>query len=131
MYAHLGSTNATVTHKAQRLQNFAARVSVGALKKYDHISAAFQEFGWLNKKQKLLLVVSIAMYKSLDNPHFERLHFFPTILTTTNSVTGQENNLAITKLKTDTGDGAFSINDCRKWNDIPLDVSNGTTLIFD
>ncbi len=33
-----GTTNATLIHKVQKLQNFAARDSVAGMKKYDHVS---------------------------------------------------------------------------------------------
>ena len=123
-----GTTNATLLQKVQRLQNFAARVSVGGLKKHDHISPAFKELGWLNIKQKHVLDVNIAMYKSLNSLYPEWLHFFPTVHNTTNSVTRQQNNLAITKTNTDTGARAFSISGPRKWNSLPDNISNASTL---
>ncbi len=102
-----GTTNATLIQTVQRVQNFAARVSVGGLKKHDHISPAFKELGWLNTRQKQVLDVNIAMYKFLNSFYPEWLHFFPTVQSTTNSVTRQQNNLVITKTKTDTGARAF------------------------
>ena len=123
-----GTTNATLIQKIQRLQNFAARVSVGGLKKLDHISPAFKEFGWLNIRQKHALDVNIAMYKSLNSLYPEWLHFLPTVPSTTNSVTRQQNNLVITKTKTDTGARAFSIIGPRQWNSIPDDICNTSTL---
>ncbi len=42
-----GTTNATLIHKAQKLQNFAARVSIGCMKNYDHVYSDFKELKWL------------------------------------------------------------------------------------
>ncbi len=42
-----GTTNSTLINKIQKLQNFAARVAVGGLKKYDHVSPAFRELKWM------------------------------------------------------------------------------------
>ncbi len=38
-----GMTNSALINKIQKLQNFAAGVAVGGLKKYDHVSSAFRE----------------------------------------------------------------------------------------
>ena len=42
-----GTTSDTITSSAQKLQNFAARVAVGGIKKYDHVSPSFKELKWL------------------------------------------------------------------------------------
>ncbi len=38
-----GTTNSVHINKVQKLQNIAARVAVGGLKKYDHVSPAFKD----------------------------------------------------------------------------------------
>ncbi len=46
-----GTTKSTRMHKVQKLQNFAARVSIGGMKKYDLVSPAFKELKWLRIAQ--------------------------------------------------------------------------------
>ena len=122
------TTNTTLINRVQKLQNFAARVSVGGLRKHDHVSPAFEELGWLNIKQKHLLDLNIAMYKSVNGLYPTWLHFFPTVQNTTNSTTRQQSNLTVLRTKTDTGARAFYINGPRKWNSLPQHVTTANTL---
>ncbi len=41
-----GSTNKTLLIKVQKLLNFAAKVVVGRLRKYDHVSPTLNELKW-------------------------------------------------------------------------------------
>ncbi len=68
------------------------------------------------------------MHKSLNSLYPEWLYFFPTVQSATNSVTRQQNNLVITKRKTDIDARAFLINGHRRLNSIPDDISNVSTL---
>ncbi len=60
-----GTTNDTSISSVQKLQNFAARVAVGGIKKYDHISPAYRELEWLKIKHKHLLDVGVTTFKVL------------------------------------------------------------------
>ncbi len=71
-----GTTNATLIHRVQKLQNFAARVSIGAMKKYGHVSPAFRELKWLRIGQAHFLETNIAMYRSLRGMCPVWLHWF-------------------------------------------------------
>ncbi len=46
------TTNNTLLQKVQKIQNFAARVSIGGMKNSEHVSPAFRESGWLKVKQR-------------------------------------------------------------------------------
>ncbi len=37
-----GTTNTTLLYKVQKIQNFAARVTIGGMRKFDHVSPAFR-----------------------------------------------------------------------------------------
>ena len=65
----------------QKLQNFAARFSVGGMKKYDHVSPALKELKGLRVKQKHLLDTN--MYKSLNGMYPDWLITFSTVLSVT------------------------------------------------
>ncbi len=60
-----GTTSDTGLSSVQKLQNFAARVAVGRVKKYDHITPALRELKWLRLKQKHLLDVGVTIFKAL------------------------------------------------------------------
>ncbi len=60
-----GTTSDTALSSVQKLQNFAARVAVGGVKKYDHISPALRELKWLRLKQKHLFDVGVTIFKAL------------------------------------------------------------------
>lgn len=49
--------NKTQIDGNQKLRNFAAKVSVGSLRKYDHVQPAFEKLKWLKKKIRLIIIV--------------------------------------------------------------------------
>ncbi len=49
-----GTTNITIINDVQKLKNFAARVAIGGIRKYDHITPALKELGWLKVNEKHL-----------------------------------------------------------------------------
>ena len=42
-----GSTNKTQMYRVRKLQNFAARVAIGGVRKHDHVTPLFDMLGWL------------------------------------------------------------------------------------
>ena len=123
-----GTTNATLIHKVQKLQNFAARVSIGGMKKYDHVSPAFRELKWLRIKQMHFLETNIAIYKSLRGMYPGWLHSFSTVHSVTNTTTRQSNNLSVPKFNTNCGGRAFIVNGPMAWNSLPPEITNRNTL---
>ena len=51
-----GTTNDTLMSSVQKLQNFAVRIAIGGVKKYDHVSPFYKELQWLQIKQKHVLM---------------------------------------------------------------------------
>ncbi len=64
--------NTTLLQTVQKLQKFAARVSTGGMRKFDHVSPALRELRWLKVKQRYFFVICVVMYKSLKGiyPHW-------------------------------------------------------------
>ncbi len=60
-----GSTNDTLLCKAQKLQNFAAKVVVGGAIKYDHVSPFCNELKWLRVKEKYAVDICTTVSKIL------------------------------------------------------------------
>lgn len=67
-----GTTSKSQITKAQKLQNFAARVAVGGLRKYDHESPAFNELKWLRLERKHKFDVLVHVYNTIlkNYPHW-------------------------------------------------------------
>ncbi len=123
-----GTTNSTLLHRVQKLQNFAARVAIGGMKKYDHVSPAFKELNWLKVKQKHLLDISTTMYKSLNKMFPDWLFLFPTVHNATGSTTRQRNNLVVPRTKTASGARALTVHGSKIWNSLPAHITNANTL---
>jgi len=62
-----GTTNKTQIERVQKLQNFAAKVTFGGLKKYDHVSPAFNQLEWLRVDNKYSYDMCILVYKILHH----------------------------------------------------------------
>ena len=60
-----GTTNKLQIAKAQKLQNFAARDAFGGLRKFDHVSPAYDDLKWLRIGNKHKFDVLVHVYKSL------------------------------------------------------------------
>lgn len=59
------TTSDTIISSVQKLQNFAVRLTVGGVKKYDYIFPSFKELKWLRLKQKHVFVVGVTIFKIL------------------------------------------------------------------
>ena len=123
-----GSTNATLVSKVQKLQNFAARVSVGGMSKYDHVSPAYQELKWLRIEDMYLKEILITMYKAVRGLSPAWLHSFCPVSSITRTSTRQQNNIFVPRTKTDSGDRAFAIKGPKMWNALSSEITNSTTL---
>ncbi len=102
-------TTTSLIKKAQKLQNFAARVAVGGIKKkYDHVFPAYKELNWLKIKKKYAYDICVAMFKIINNVYPDCLYSFPTVHISV-SATRQQNNLVVPRSRTDTGARAFTV----------------------
>ncbi len=88
-----GSTNNSLMCKAQRLQNFAAKVAVGGARKYNHVSPFFKELKWLRVQEIHSFNICTTMFKALKG-------FYP------------EGFLSLTPWARDTETGARSYPGC-------------------
>ena len=57
----------THLNRILKLLNFAARVAVGTVRKYEHISPFLVEFGWLEIKDKYIYDVCNYVFKLVRN----------------------------------------------------------------
>ena len=122
-----GTTTSSLIDKIQKLQNFAARVAVGGIKKYDHVSPAYRELKWLKIRQKHTNDICCTMFKIINNVYPDWLYSFPTVHDSTASVTRQQNNLIVPRSKTDTGARAFAVTGPKLWNSLPFNITSTTS----
>ncbi len=123
-----GTTNETLLHNVQKLQNFAAKVAVGCTRKYDHVTPFIKELKWLKIKEKHTLDKCTTVYKAVNNCYPDWYLKFPTVREHTTSNTRQLNNLYVGRARTDSGARAITILGPKLWNTLPTNVINSESL---
>ncbi len=103
------TTNETLLHSAQKLQNFAAKVAVGGMRKYDHVSPDSKELNWLNIKQKKVFDTNCTILKILHGMYPDWFKFFGTVHDVTRNFSGQQNDLITPRANTDIGARSLTI----------------------
>ena len=74
-----GTTNETLQHKVQKLQNFAVKVAVGCCRKYDHVTPVIKELKWLKIKEKHTLDKCTTVFKAVNNCYLDWYLKFPKV----------------------------------------------------
>ena len=110
------STSDTVISSVQKLQNFAARVAVGGVKKYDHTSPSFKELKWLRLKQKHVFEVGVTIFKVLRGFYPDWFLTLSSRQAVTSSITRQRHSLHATRTKTHSGDRRTAVLGAKLWN---------------
>ena len=80
-----GLANITQIQKVQKLQNFAARVAIGGIRKFDHVTPAFETLKWIKMSDTIIMNICIFIYKILHNHYPKWVLHFPTINEVTKS----------------------------------------------
>ncbi len=94
----------TVISSVQKLQNFAARVAVRGVKKYDHVSPSFRELQWLRLKQKHVFDVGVTIFKVLRGFYPDWFLSLSSRQDVTSSITRQRHSLYVPHTKTQSGE---------------------------
>ena len=123
-----GSTNRTLLEKVQKLQNFAARVISGKIRKYEHVSQFIKELEWLKIANKYTYEVCIMVFKITRGTFPEWLYKFPTMNAQTGTTTRQTNDLYIIRSNTEIGSRAMHIRGPFLWNKLPLEIREAGSL---
>ena len=122
-----GASSNTQLEKAQRLQNFAARVAVG-VRKYDHISPIIRQLQWLKVKEKNIYDTCIMVFKAVNHCLPNWLMTFPTVGEIVKVRTRQSNDLFVERIRTTTGSRSMRIKGPIQWNKLPKEVQNTNRL---
>ena len=62
-----GMANKTQISRVQKLQNFAAKVAYGGVRKYDHVTPIIDKLKWLKVEKKIKYDIIVSVYKFLNN----------------------------------------------------------------
>lgn len=123
-----GTTNNSRIQRAQKLQNFATRVAVGGLRKYDHVSPAFKERKWRKLKHKHLFDTLVQVFMTINSIYPSWFYSFPYVNEVTRGNTRQGNKLYVPRYKTDAGARSMKILGPKEWNNLPNTVTNAVSL---
>ena len=123
-----GMTTKEQIDRAQKLQNFAAKVAQGEAKKFDHVTPIIKELKWLKIEDKLTYDLCIFTFKICNNLLPEWLFSFPTTREMNRRNTRQSSMLFVPRTRNDMGGRAISVRGPRVWNAIPADIQRETTL---
>ena len=123
-----GSTTDAVLCKAQKLQNFAAKVAVGGARKYDHVSPFLKELKWLRVKEKHVFDICTTVYKVIRKFYPEDFLCFRSVNDVTNSATRQRDNVYVPRTRTESGGRALTVLGPKLWNELPPTITKAQNL---
>ena len=123
-----GSASAVFLKRVQKLQNFAARVAIGTVRKYEHITPFLLELGWLKIKDKYTFDVCVFVFKILRNFYPNWLHHFNTVDSVTGINTRQANNLVTRRAATVMGSRVIDTKAPILWNSLPDSLKDEESL---
>ncbi len=90
-----GTTSKKQKSKVQKLQNFAARVAVCGLRKFDRVSPDFKELKWLRIGNKHRFDILVHVHNTLYKTYPEWLNKYKIICNVTRESTRQEYDLYV------------------------------------
>ena len=120
-----GSTNLSHLNKVQKLQNFAARVALGTVSKYDHISPHLAQLEWLKLKMKYKYDICIFVFKILIGLLPNWLYDFEAV----DGITRQAGNLTVGRARTLSGSRELSVKGPQLWNSLPAALRDTASLL--
>ena len=123
-----GTANQTQIHRVQKLQNFAAKIAVGKVRKYDHATPHINTLKWLKIEQKYMYDIGLFIFKILNNQVPSWVLPLATIGTTSLIQTRQQHNLVIPRTSTLTGERNLAVRGPTLWNDLPISVREASNV---
>ena len=114
-----GSTSDIHLNRIQKLQNFSARVAIGTVRKYEHISPFLQQLGWMKIKEKYVFNICVFVFKVVRSVFPGWLYDFHTVDTVTGINTRQASNLVVRRAATSVGSREMNTRGPYLWNKLP------------
>lgn len=124
-----GSANKTQIERVQKLQNFAARVAVGGIGKYDHVSPAIKRLNWLKIENKCSFDICMFIFKILKKrfPEWLYRNIFD-ISITRDRPSRQRQNLYVHRVNTEIGTRMIPVRGPKTWNKLPIAIRDITSI---
>ena len=123
-----GTTSNIHMNRIQKLQNFAARVALGNVRKYEHISPFLLQMGWLKMKDKYSYDVCVFIFKVIRNMFPDWLYHFDTVDARTGITTRRAKDLVVRRANTDIGAREMSTRGPQLWNSLPSTLKDAASL---
>ena len=123
-----GCTGKSQIQRIQKLQNFAAKVAIGNVKKYDHASPCIYELKWLKIEEKYIYELCVFMYKRVNKLISEMLIPLTPVNSVSQAVTRQSNDFYVSLSRTNLGSRELAKGCPRLWNKLPREIREVTTL---
>ena len=124
-----GAASKCNLQKIQKLQNFAARIALGNVRKRDHISPHLKKLEWLRIENKYIFDICVLMFKILNDSFPSWLYSMPRVNELNNRTTRQENNLYIPLTRTLVGERQIPVRGPKLWNKLPFEIKNTASII--
>ena len=123
-----GATNKTQIERVQKLQNFAARVALGGIGKYEHITPALKKLEWLRIEEKCSFDICLLVNKILKKQLPDWLFKLSTVNEIRGTTTRQCDSLFIPNTSTNMGQKMLTVRGPAIWNNIPEQVRNAGSI---
>ena len=125
-----GAAGKTQLLQVQRVQNFAARIAIGNIRKRDHITPYINRLQWLKIDNKCTFDVFVYVYKLLNDYFPSWLLTLPLVSEFSARRTRQQNNLFIPQTKSKIGERNMAVRGPSLWNDLPETIKNSSNVII-
>jgi len=109
----------TLMEKAQKVQNFAAKVAVGNGRKYDRATPFINKLGWMKFNDKFMYEFLLFIFKIVNKWIPDWVIDLPIINQIQGRMTRQSNNLVVPRKRTKFADKALSVRGPNAWNELP------------
>ena len=123
-----GAASKSNLQKIQKLQNFAARIVLGNVRKRDHISPHLKKLEWLRLENKYVLDICILTFKILNGSFRPWLYSITRVNEMNNRITRQENDLYIPQTRTVVGERQVLVRGPKLWNKLPVEIKNTASI---
>ena len=125
-----GGANKTQIHRIQKLQNFAARIAVGNVRKRDHVTPHLNNLQWLKIENKCAYDICVYIFKILKNQLPSWLLTLPLVSEYNLRNTRQQNNLFVPPTRTKIGERTLLVRGPKLWNDLPDGIKDVSSVVI-
>lgn len=123
-----GSAGKSQMQKVQKLQNFASKIAIGNVRKYDRATPCLNKLKWLKMEEKYRYELCVFMYKIVNKLIPGTLLPLTPVYRVSQATTRQSNDFYIPVNRTNTGGRELAKSCPRLWNCLPREIREVRTL---